>query len=143
MIETSSSIDQESEEPGTDEALDSAVSTELEQTLGAVESRLDALGQALCSLDLPAVDLHGFELRRELLHAVQCFAQAACHRVLPTRLRQRMTNATGKVAAQREALARATQALDRAIDVLIQFEAPQVGLQTPVAAIDLLKDEKA
>jgi hypothetical protein len=89
---------------------------------------LNALGQALCTLDLPAVELHGIELHGELLHAVQCFAQAACERVLPVSLRQRMSEATGKVAAQRETLARATEALDRAIDVLIQFEAPSSTL---------------
>jgi hypothetical protein len=43
--------------------------------------------------------------------------------------------ATSKVAAQRETLARATEALDRAIDALIQFEAPSASLQTQAAGL--------
>ena len=38
---------------------------------------------------------------------------------MPRVLRQRLAVASGRVAAQREALARATAALDRAIDVLL------------------------
>jgi hypothetical protein len=38
---------------------------------------------------------------------------------LPPALRHRLASASGQVAAQRESLARATAALDRAIDVLI------------------------
>jgi hypothetical protein len=105
-------------------------SAALEQTLSAVERRLSLFGQALHSLDLAAVDAHGLQLHRELLEAVQCFAQAASQHVLPTKLKQRLAQATGKVAAQRETLARATEVLDHAIDVLIEFEAPASVLPT-------------
>jgi hypothetical protein len=131
-----SSFSTDSAEPDSDsEAAEGTQGLELEQTLVAVEQRLSALGLALFSLDLPAIERHGFELHRELLQAVQCFSQAACQRVLPFKLKQRMVEATSKVAAQRETLARATEALDRAIDVLIQFEAPSVSLQTQAAGL--------
>ena len=38
---------------------------------------------------------------------------------MPAALRNRLASASGQVAAQRESLARATAALDRAIDVLL------------------------
>ena len=38
---------------------------------------------------------------------------------MPPALRHRLASASGQVAAQRESLARATAALDRAIDVLL------------------------
>jgi hypothetical protein len=41
---------------------------------------------------------------------------------VPPALRNRLANTSGQVAAQRESLARATAALDRAIDVLIPRE---------------------
>ena len=48
-------------------------------------------------------------------------------------LRQRLALAGGQVAAQREALARATASLDRAIDVLIPNRAP-AGLYSPAGS---------
>jgi len=39
-------------------------------------------------------------------------------------LRRRLASASGQVAAQRESLARATAALDRAIDVLLPRDVP-------------------
>lgn len=42
---------------------------------------------------------------------------------MPAPLRRRLARAGGQVAAQREALARATASLDRAIDVLIPSSA--------------------
>jgi hypothetical protein len=44
---------------------------------------------------------------------------------VPAPLRHRLALAGGQVAAQREALARATASLDRAIDVLIPRHAPK------------------
>ena len=41
---------------------------------------------------------------------------------VPSALRTRLATASGQVAAQRESLARATAALDRAIDVLLPRE---------------------
>ena len=91
----------------------------LEGAIGAVESRLAALGEALIERDTVAIDLHSTELHRALATAVASFAQAARKGSLPHALRLRLASTSGKVAAQRESLARATAALDRAIDVLL------------------------
>jgi hypothetical protein len=55
---------------------------------------------------------------------VSQFSDAAKSGPLPAALRNRLASAGGQVAAQRESLARATAALDRAIDVLL----PRDGL---------------
>ena len=95
---------------------------ELEAALGAVESGLASLGDALQARDSADIDRHATELHRALATAVDHFAHAARGGALPQALRTRLAHASGKVAAQRESLARATAALDRAIDVLIPSE---------------------
>ena len=97
---------------------------ELEQTLGAVETQLASLGEALRSRDSAAIDLHATELHRSLARAVDHFTLAARNGPVPTTLRERLALAGGLVAAQRESLARATAALDRAIDVLMPRDRP-------------------
>lgn len=92
---------------------------ELEETLAAVELRLTALGEALRASDSAGVDLHATELHIALARAVDHFSRKARSGSVPTALRYRLARASGLVAAQRESLARATAALDRAIDVLM------------------------
>jgi hypothetical protein len=92
---------------------------ELEERLSAVETRLVALGNALRARDPAGIDLHAAELHRALASAVTQFSDAAKNGPLPAALRHRLASAGGQVAAQRESLARATAALDRAIDVLM------------------------
>lgn len=92
---------------------------ELEGALAAVESRLTALGEALRARDSRGIDLHATELHRALAQAVDRFALAARSGSIPQALRHRLASTSGQVAAQRESLARATAALDRAIDVLM------------------------
>ena len=101
-------------------------SPELENTLADVESRLAALGAALRARDAAAIDLHAGELHRALANAVEQFTSAARLGSVPPALRTRLASASGEVAAQRESLARATAALDRAIDVLLPREHPTV-----------------
>ena len=96
----------------------------LEQPLKAVEDQLLALGLALRQLDVRAVDQAAAELHLALAAAVGRFGRAARTGGVPAVLRQRLSLATGQVAAQREALARATASLDRAIDVLIPRAMP-------------------
>jgi hypothetical protein len=96
----------------------------LETALSAVENRLASLGDALRSRDLASIDLHSTELHRALSSAVDHFSRAARTGALPPALRRRLVNAGGTVAAQRESLARATAALDRAMDVLLPRESP-------------------
>ena len=103
-----------------------AVEPALESTLSAVEARLSALSAALQARDLSSIDLHASELHRALSNAVDHFSRAARNGPVPPALRRRLASASGTVAAQRESLARATAAHDRAIDVLLPREAAAV-----------------
>lgn len=104
-----SSLPAPASEPGAD----------LEHVLASVEQRLTALGDALRARDAQAIDQHAAELHRALADAVHRFAHAARAGGVPPALRRRLAHASGEVAAHRESLARATAALDRAIDVLL------------------------
>ena len=92
---------------------------ELEAVLQRLEQHLDDLQTALGSRDMPCVELHAGELQRALVQAIERFHRAARARTTPLELRRRLALAGAQVAAQRDALARATAALDRAIDVLM------------------------
>lgn len=92
---------------------------DLEQPLVRVESQLAELALALRSNDSQALETAASELHRALAAAVDHFRTAARQGAVPLPLRQRLAVASAQVAAQRESLARATAALDRAIDVLI------------------------
>jgi len=100
-----------------------ADSPELETTLAAVETQLASLGESLRANDSVAIDHHATELHRALARAVDHFTHAARSGPVPTPLRERLKLAGGLVASQRESLARATAALDRAIDVLMPRDA--------------------
>ena len=106
---------------------------ELETALSAVEGQLTALGEALCERDSVGIDLHATELHRALAAAIDHFARAARAGSVPQPLRHRLANAGGLVAAQRESLARATAALDRAIDVLMPSDG---GLYSTLGAAE-------
>ncbi len=96
----------------------------LEGALSAVESRLTALGEAMRAHDPAAMETEAAELHRALSSAVGHCSRAARDGDLSAALRHRLAVASARVAAQRESLARATAALDRAIDVLLPEEAP-------------------
>lgn len=98
----------------------------LEPAVCAVESGLAALGDALHARDSAAIEQHATELHRALAVAVTRFGHAARGGRVPPALRHRLAQASGEVAAQRESLARATAALDRAIDVLLPAPASSV-----------------
>ena len=93
--------------------------SDLEIALAAVESRLAGLGEALRNRDSVGIDLQATELHQALAGAIHQFASAARSGSVPPALRHRLVRTSGQVAAQRESLARATAALDRAIDVLL------------------------
>jgi hypothetical protein len=99
----------------------------LEATLSRVEGHLANLGTALCARDLSAIGQHGNGLHQALTQAVDRFSLAAKQGSIPEPLRRRLAHASALVAAQREALARATAALDRAIDVLLPRPAAGSG----------------
>lgn len=99
--------------------IDNGLNADLEERLCHVEAALAALGEALRLRDSEAIELHASSLHRSLARAVDGFMLAARTGQVPDSLRRRLANASGQVAAQRESLARATAALDRAIDVLM------------------------
>lgn len=101
-------------------------SPQLEPALIAVEEQLAALGESLRARDTAGIDLHATELHRALAQAVEHFAREAHHGTVPLALRHRLALASGQVAAQRESLARATAALDRAMDVLLPSDPASV-----------------
>ncbi|MCE9660915.1 MAG: hypothetical protein K8R60_20500 [Burkholderiales bacterium] len=111
-----------------------ADSPELEARLAAVESRLAALGNALRARDPVAIDLQASELHRALAAAVSHFSDVARTGSVPAALRERLAQASSQVVAQRESLARATAALDRALDVLLPREG--AGLYSIYGAAD-------
>lgn len=100
------------------------VDAALEETVTTIESRLASLGEAIRARDTDGIDSHATSLHSALAKAVDHFSRAARSGPIPPALRRRLASASGQVAAQRESLARATAALDRAIDVLLPREAP-------------------
>lgn len=92
---------------------------ELEPSVARLEQRLAALAAALCRPDPMAIEHEATELHKALASAILDFNRAARTGGIPPELRRRLMSAGGQVAAQRESLARATAALDRAIDVLL------------------------
>src|SRR5689334_296743 len=93
-----------------------AQTSELEAAVANVERGLASLGESLRSLDARAVEQHANAWHRALASAVQRFMHAARHGGVPEPMRRRLARASAQVASQRETLARATAALDRAID---------------------------
>ncbi len=92
---------------------------ELESALSAVEQSIGALGRALTLNDVVAVEAAAGELQATMRAAMERFAQVAKRGTMPPALRQRFAMASGQVAAQREALIRATTAFDQALEILI------------------------
>ncbi len=107
-------------------ALPSA-SAELEPLVAHVEARLGALAESLRERDVQAIEVQAQELHRALAHAVERFMHAARNGGVPQTMRLRLSRASAQLARQREALARATAALDRAIDVLMPGDLPNTG----------------
>jgi hypothetical protein len=93
--------------------------TELEAALAAVEQAIAALGHTLTRQDANAVEAAAGDLQVAMRAAMTSFAQVARRGNMPPPLRKRLAMASGQVAAQREALFRATSALDQALDILI------------------------
>ena len=96
---------------------------DLEALLGDVEGRLRGLAAAVLGHDAAGIEHEAAALHRALALAIQHFAGAARAGGVPAALRHRLAAASGMVAAQREAMARATASLDRAIDVLLPASA--------------------
>jgi len=96
-----------------------AAAAELEAPLALLEAHLAALHATLQRPNEGTIDRVAAELHGALAGAVNRFHLAARQGGVPQPLRRRLALASAEVAAQREALARATASLDRAIDVLL------------------------
>jgi hypothetical protein len=96
-----------------------ATPAELELALANVEQRLAALQGALMRNDPGTIESVATELQHALVNAIERFGRATRSGGAPAPLRKRLALASAQVAAQRESLACATAALDRAIDVLM------------------------
>ncbi len=92
----------------------------LEASLRTIEALLAGLGAALRERDMAVIDTQASALQRALASAVHRFNHAARQPdgVAPA-LRLRFAAAGAQITAQRESLARATAAIDRALDVLM------------------------
>ena len=116
----------------------------LEPLVASVEQRLGALAGSLRQQDILAIEQQACELHQALAAAVESFIHAARHGGVPDAMRLRLSSASAQLARQREALARATAALDRAIDVLLPGHAPAArmysakGLTLPSSSRDSL-----
>ena len=95
----------------------------LETVIAEVEQRLAALAEALLERDTRGVDAAAGRLQQALAVALDSFGHAGRHGGIPPALRQRLVLASGQVAEQRATLARATAALDRALEGLLPREA--------------------
>lgn len=100
----------------------------LELTLEALEVRLAALQLAMLDGDTIGIESESNALRQQLATAAPSLTKAAEDGRLPRPLRRQLAQASARVAAQREALARALGALDRAIDVLVLHNQGGSGL---------------
>ena len=98
---------------------------ELDAAVTLIEQRLSALGESLRHRDPLATEADANDLQRALAQAIQYFVQASREGGAPEPMRQRLARVSAQVARQRETLARATAALDRAIDVLMPGAAPR------------------
>ena len=103
---------------------DQGPDAELEPLVAGVEASLLALEGAQRERDIPAIEQQSNELHRALARAVDRFVVVARQGGVPEALRLRLSRASAHLARQREALSRATAALDRAIDVLMPSAAP-------------------
>jgi hypothetical protein len=93
--------------------------SELEVSLSSVEQAIAALGQTLAHPDIAAIEAASTALHDAMRAAMSQFAQVAKRGTMPVSLRTRFALATGQIAAQREALFRATSLVEQNLEILI------------------------
>ena len=91
----------------------------LETSLSAVEQAIAALGHTLTQRDIAAVEAASTALHDAMRAAMTQFAQVARRGTMPAALRTRFALANAQVAAQREALFRATSLVEQNLEILI------------------------
>ncbi len=93
--------------------------SELEVSLAAVERAIATLGHTLTQQDIAAVEAASTTLHDAMRAAMTQFAQVARRGTMPMALRTRFALANGQIAAQREALFRATSLVEQNLEILI------------------------
>ena len=93
--------------------------SELEVSLAAVELAIATLGQTLARPDIAAIEAASTALHEAMRAAMNQFAQVARRGTMPAALRTRFAIANGQIAAQREALFRATSLVEQNLEILI------------------------
>ena len=91
----------------------------LEVSLAAVELAIASLGRTLAQQDIAAVEAASTTLHDAMRAAMTQFAQVARRGTMPAALRNRFALANGQIAAQREALIRATSLVEQNLEILI------------------------
>ena len=93
--------------------------SELEVSLAAVELAIATLGQTLTLPDVAAIEAASTTLHDAMRAAMAQFAQVARRGTMPIALRTRFALANGQIAAQREALIRASSLVEQNLEILI------------------------
>ena len=88
-------------------------------SLSAVEQAIAALGHTLTQRDIAAIEAASTSLHDAMRAAMTQFAQVARGGRMPVALRTRFALANGQIAAQREALIRATSLVEQNLEILI------------------------
>jgi len=91
----------------------------LETSLASVEQAIAALGQTLAQRDIAAIEAASTALHDAMRAAMTQFAQVARTGKMPAALRTRFALANAQIAAQREALFRATSLVEQNLEILI------------------------
>ena len=102
--------------------------SELDVSLAAVELAIATLGQTLAQTYITAIEAASAALHEAMRTAMNQFAQLARRGAMPVALRTRFAIANGQIAAQREALFRATSRVEKNLEILI----PRPMAQTSV-----------
>jgi hypothetical protein len=91
----------------------------LEVSLAAVELAIATLGHTLSQPDIAAIETASTALHDAMRAAMNEFAKVARRGSMPAALRDRFAMANGQIAAQREALFRATSLVEQNLEILI------------------------
>ena len=97
---------------------------QIHRRLEHIEDRLQRLSAALRGTDAVAIEEATLALRQVLGQAMSDLRPAIKGSGISATLRNRILLADAEVAAQREAVARAAAALDRAVNLLMPSQAP-------------------
>ena len=93
--------------------------SDLEASLAAVELAIATLGHTLTQQDIAAIEAASTGLHDAMRAAMSQFAHLARRGTMPVALRTRFAMANGQIAAQRDALIRATARVEQNLEILI------------------------